>query len=378
MGFINSSCSFTRFRIIDPVPASLVSEIPQRLQQFAFNDIEELPEMRGFGWVCLDDMLDSQWETAPPFKGEFAVFSLRLDTRRIPAGVIKKHVALAIKQEITPERKFVSRERKKELRDQVLLKLRQRFLPVPAEFNVIWNIQTGEVWFASVQTKMLDLFQEYFLNTFELHLEQLTPYNLASALLPEDRQAQLDSIQATHFTSSQPDNDSQPVDAILGEEFLTWLWYQSDTAPDSFHDKEGKQFNVYMEQRIVVQGGQGQQRETATVSGSLSPLREARFGLGTGKKVARALIRLEQESLVFQFTLKAEDFSLGSLKTPKLDAADRDDDPDALFLEKLFLYETCLHLLDGVYKDFLKLRLSADWEREVADMGLWLTKTETA
>lgn len=170
--------------------------------------------------------------------------------------------------------------------------------------------------------------------------------------------------------------DAQSIDAILGEEFLTWLWYQSDTAPGAFVDREGASFNVYMEQRIVVQGGLGQSRETATVSGSLSPLREARFGLGTGKKVTRALIRLEKDDMVFQFTLKAEDFGIGSLKTPKLDAGDKDDDPDALFLEKVYLMEVCLAILDSLYAAFLKLRLSREWDTEVRNMGKWLSRTE--
>lgn len=169
---------------------------------------------------------------------------------------------------------------------------------------------------------------------------------------------------------------SQSLDAILGEEFLTWLWFQSDTSPDSFATSAGQPFNVFMEQRIVVQGGQGQERETASVSGSLSPLREARFGLGTGKKVSRALIRLEKDGTAFQFTLKAEDFGLGSLKTPKIDAADKDDEPDALFLEKLFLIKTCVSLLDSLYLRFLKLRLSADWSQVVAAIGAWLSKPE--
>lgn len=376
MGLTSSSCSFTRFRVIDPVPSALVNEISQKLLQFAFQDIEELPEMQAHGWVSLEDMLDSQWESAPPFKGEFAVFSLRLDTRRIPAGVIKKHLALAIRNEKQAGAKFVSRERKKELREQVLLSLRQRFLPVPAEFNVLWNLQTGAVWFASIQTRMLDLFQDYFLNTFDLHLEQLTPYNLASILLNEEQISRLDSVQATRFIQNAGDENAQSIDAILGEEFLTWLWYQSDTAPGSFSDSDGKPFNVYMEQRIVVQGGQGQNRETATVSGSLSPLREARFGLCTGKKVTRALIRIEQDSLAFQFSLKAEDFCIGSLKTPKLEATDRDDDPDGLFLEKIFLMETCMKLLDGLYLGFLDLRLSPKWQEEVLEMGSWLTRTD--
>lgn len=210
MGFANSSCSFTRFRILDPVPDEIVNTLPEKLVQFSFRDIEDIPEMQAHGWVSYEDMLDSQWETAPPFKGEFAVFSLRLDTRRIPAGVIKKHLAIALRHEkqrlAQNGQKFISRERKKELREQVIMRLRQRFLPVPAEFNTIWNLQTGEVWFASIQSKMIDLFMEYFLATFGLHLEQLTPYNLASMLLDENAIASIDALTPTCFAGA-PSHD---------------------------------------------------------------------------------------------------------------------------------------------------------------------------
>lgn len=171
------------------------------------------------------------------------------------------------------------------------------------------------------------------------------------------------------------DND-KPLDAILGEEFLTWLWYQSDTAPGAFRDRDGHDFHVYMERNIVVQGGEGDTLETASVSGSLSPLREARFGLGTGKKVVRAVIRLEKDDLAYQFSMKAADFSFNSLKTPKLDTSDKDDDPDALFLEKIFLMETATNLFNDLYANFLKLRLSPQWDQEVRDMGRWLARTE--
>lgn len=203
MGFLNSSCSFTRFRLLDSLTDEIVLQIPEKLKKFAFVDIENLPEMRAHGWVCFEDMLDSEWQTAPPQKADYLLFSLRLDTRRIPAGVIKKHLALAIREEkekmAATGQKFISKERKKELKEQVLLRLRQHFLPVPAEFNVLWNLQSGEVWLASIQGKMIDLFMELFLNTFELHLEQLTPYNLASSLLDDAELAALDDLQATQF-----------------------------------------------------------------------------------------------------------------------------------------------------------------------------------
>jgi hypothetical protein len=169
----------------------------------------------------------------------------------------------------------------------------------------------------------------------------------------------------THFESA---------DVVLGREFLTWLWYQSDTAPGAFADKKGVPFSVSMEQRIVVQLGEGDAKETTSVTGAFSLLKEARFGLGTGKKVARALIRLEKEDLAFQFTLRAEDFSLVSVKTPKPDKIDPDDDPDALLLEKFYLFEVCVDLLDSLYAHFLRVRLSPAWQDEVARVGRWLTR----
>ena len=82
-----------------------------------------------------------------------------------------------------------------------LLRLRQRFLPIPAEFNVIWATDRNEVWFASTQGKMIDLFMEAFLNSFELHLEQLTPYSLAETMLDEAAMSRLDRIEATQFAA---------------------------------------------------------------------------------------------------------------------------------------------------------------------------------
>ncbi len=203
MGFMNASASFTRYHITDAVPADLWSQIPDKLKQFAFKEIEDTAEERGWGWVCYDDMLDSFWRTAPPEKGEFITFSLRLDTRRVPAAVLKKHVTLALREEENKikeqGKKYVSRERKKELKEQVQLKLRARTLPIPAEFNAVWSIQSGVVYFASTQSKVLELFEEYFSTTFGVDIEPMTPYALAVRLQGEDVMDKLDSLEPSRF-----------------------------------------------------------------------------------------------------------------------------------------------------------------------------------
>lgn len=167
----------------------------------------------------------------------------------------------------------------------------------------------------------------------------------------------------------------QTTDAILGQEFLTWLWYQSETRPDSFVCKEIP-FTVYMAQRVVVQGGEGDALETATVSGASSPLREARLGLVTGKKVTRALVRFERDADAWQISLKAEDFTMNSLKTPPVAKPAEDDDPDAVFFEKIYLIEECLQFFDAIYAQFLKIRLSREWNAEIGQMRDWIMKQD--
>lgn len=203
MSFIKTSTSFTRFRITEAVPQQLWSEIADRLTQHAFRDIDETSEERSLGWTSFEDMLDTQWRNSPPQKGAYLVFSLRLDTRRVPPAVLKKHTAIALKAEEARNReqgkKYVSRERKKELRENVDMKLRMRFLPIPAEFNVVWNTQDNTVFFASTQPKMIEAFQEHFSRTFNLDLDQLTPYGLAVKILGEAGLAKLDHLEPTQF-----------------------------------------------------------------------------------------------------------------------------------------------------------------------------------
>lgn len=166
----------------------------------------------------------------------------------------------------------------------------------------------------------------------------------------------------------------QGSDVILGQDFLTWLWYKSETAGNNtFQTKEGRHFMVHMEQRICVQGGEGESLDTATVSGPMSELREARLGLATGKKVTRALIRFERESEIWQTILKAEDFALSGLKTPTIEKSNgKNEDTDALFLEKMYLIEACMEMLDILYQNFLEVRLSGRWDAEVLNVRKWI------
>ena len=203
MGFLSASTSFVRYRVLEEVPGGLWAQLPDKLREYAFQDIDHTSDERSFGWVSIDNMLDITLSETPPFKGEFAAFALRLDTRRISPAVFKKHYQLAL-EELTASMKekgtpFVGRDRKKELKDQVKLKLLGRTLPVPAVFDVVWNIQNNRVALASTQDKIKQLFEDLFTQTFQLHLEPLTPYYLALQTVGREQASRVNEYDPCMF-----------------------------------------------------------------------------------------------------------------------------------------------------------------------------------
>ncbi len=202
MGFDRSTTSFTRFRIIDPVPSDM--DFESRLKRFAFIDIDDIADERSFGWTNFDDMLDTGWIVSPPQKADYLTFSLRLDTRRISAAVFKKHYRLAIQAEekaiAEQGKKFIPKERKKEIREQVKFSLLAKTLPVPAEFQVVWQLAGNMVYLASTQGKVIDLFTDLFTRTFELSLEEMLPYSLAVRVMGDGCENELDSLEPTSFS----------------------------------------------------------------------------------------------------------------------------------------------------------------------------------
>jgi DNA recombination-dependent growth factor C len=195
--------ALTRYRIVEDVPSTLYQAVPARLKEWAFRDIDATTDERSFGWTNIDDMLDVGFTQSPPEKAHYLAFSLRLETRRVQPAVFKKHYQIALKAETAKAKEqgknFLSRDRKRELKEQVELKLRARALPVPAVFNALWNTQNNQVWLDTTNSKARALFEDQFAMTFELHLEPLSPFFLALEMLGEDAAASLENLEPTLF-----------------------------------------------------------------------------------------------------------------------------------------------------------------------------------
>ncbi len=203
MPIMSASAGFTRYRLVDETTDQLFREVPERLKKNAFSDIDHTADELAMGWVSFENMLDPAWRDAPPEKGEFMAFGFRVDVRRVAAAVARKYYQIALESELARARdegrKGISRDRKLELKEQTMLKLRARTLAVPAVFDVIWNTSSGVVYLTSTSQKVRDMFEDHFTLSFDLHLEPLTPYVLALGRMGEGGSASLDDVEPAVF-----------------------------------------------------------------------------------------------------------------------------------------------------------------------------------
>lgn len=367
MGFMSKACSFTRFRLVDPVPETLFPEIGKLIQEKRFFELQA-GEKSAAGWVSFEDYLSCGTDEGfDPMKGDFCAFSLRIDTLRIPAGVLKKEYDVAIAREkATTGSAKITKKRRTELKELVKLSLYRRYLPVPGVYNVIWDTDKGEVWLASTQNAVVSAFMDLFNATFGIHLEQLTPTALAFSILGQEREEEVMGIRPTCLTSEEEDTDATP-NTILGQDFLTWLWWRASTA------RPGSAFPVFIHTKIVVTGGDGTEKETVMVaSKALSPLKEAKIGLSRGKKVSRVAASLIADDFAYEATIDAQTFALSGVRPPEIENGEKAD-PDGLLLEKIFLIQKVVSQFDAHYRDFLTVRMDGEeWGKTAEGMSKWI------
>lgn len=205
MSILGASTALSRYRVVEPVTDTLLQSVPQRLKDFAFRSIDDTADERSFGWTNIENMLDTRFEESSPEKGAAFFFTLRLETRRVQPAVVRKHLMMALAAEQAAAqaegKRSISRARRMEIKEQVMLKLRARSLPVPALFDCVWNPGDNRVYLESSNAKARALFEDCFTMTFDLNLEPLAPAWLALEMLGPESETALGRIEPARFAS---------------------------------------------------------------------------------------------------------------------------------------------------------------------------------
>ncbi|MFC1512978.1 recombination-associated protein RdgC [Thermodesulfobacteriota bacterium] len=200
MGLLSGSATFVRYAVEGELPANFWDFAAERLASFSFRDIDDSYEERSVGWVSALNMFDNTFEYASYAAGDYVVLTLRVDERKISNAALKKFTAKE-EERIKKERQVpkLARNHRLEIKENMKLMLTKRAVPIPAVYDLCWNLSEGTLLFFSTNKKAQEVLEEYFKETFGLQLMLQIPYLTAGHLLDEAGAEQLANITPSIF-----------------------------------------------------------------------------------------------------------------------------------------------------------------------------------
>ena len=160
---------------------------------------------------------------------------------------------------------------------------------------------------------------------------------------------------------------------FIGKEVLTWWWFTIDTNPLFFKTVDETITSLYLGNRIVLENSVNEAVEIITIRGDDAGLEEGILSLRKGAVVIEMNLSYKTENQEWKFTLKGENLSFTGLKVPKTGPVETKADVEGMVLEKTYLYEKAIELVNRLYNIFLRLRSSVEWnQKTVPDMKIWI------
>ena len=386
MGILANTVSICQFQVFGNLPSDDLFEwASTRLAAQAFRPIDRGSEELSVGWVHIDDPKDSSFDRPQAFwRDRYLTFSMRRDQRRVPSALLKAHMEKAEEDFLAahPGLQRVPRQKREELRDAVRGSLLAQTLPVPAIFDVVWDTRGGRLTFASLNAKVVELFDNLFRQTFDdFRLVAVHPFARAEAILD---QALLPALQQANQASSDAVLEMIEGNRWLGQDFLLWLMYQTMEGSSSYSVNQpgpaqpGEGFSAYLNDRLLLVGGGDSGVQKVTVIGPQDAFSEVRTALQAGKQITEAILHMEKLEHQWKLTLKGETFNLATFKSPavKIERDNRSDEAsekEAAFYERMYVLEEGLQLFDSLYRRFLDDRLGSDWMQTLARINAWLS-----
>ncbi|MCL2670031.1 MAG: recombination-associated protein RdgC [Syntrophaceae bacterium] len=373
MGLRKGTVTFSRYRLAGTLADGFPEFFNQRIRQNAFQISWRTADEQVSGWVGLEDPLDKDFAYASYAQGRYLLFSLRIDRKTLPPALFRLRCLEAERKRLAEsDQKKLYREQREALREAVRLELLAKTLPVPSIFEICWSVPGQTLLFSSLSEKRFEDLQVLFRDSFQLALIPYLPWESPTETTSKVLQG---GKTPTVLEAQQMPPGVDP--AIVGREFLTWLWFKSEDQGGTLSVSGENPIGVTFLRRLVLESGEGEYAEQIVCSGLHADLKEGKEALRQGKKITAARLRLSQDKTEWEFTFKADRFYFQSLKLPTFPEQERDEtDREGQLLERIYLIERPAQLMDILFQSFLEVRLSKGWEGEQQRLLKWISLNE--
>jgi len=180
MGLLSPSVSVTRYKVKGRIQNPVIENIISGLKKNVIQDIDGEDANMVVGWTDFDDPFQPKFESSSLIVGPYLIFSMRMDKKSIPAKVVQKNYAIESARRLSQNSKaFLSRNEKKEIKEQIIRKLTLRIPATPNVYDAVWSHEQESVWLFTHLKTASEAFETLFLKTFNLSLIRLFPFTMA-------------------------------------------------------------------------------------------------------------------------------------------------------------------------------------------------------
>ena len=162
---------------------------------------------------------------------------------------------------------------------------------------------------------------------------------------------------------------------FLGNDFLTWIWFLIETEQNFSNLLNSKEtITLEVGNAIVLENKLGDKStEKISIKGDLAGLEEGTTALKKGAFVTHLNLICKINEDEYKFTIKGESFNITSLKTPKTDLSDKNDEMEGLVLQKAFFSFKIFKIIDTLFLKYIEQRTSDDWNNKgLQDIRNWI------
>lgn len=198
MSVLKPTMSITRFAVSEPdeVSDNIMDEMLQNIKGNRIVDLE-IGEEIAWGWTKLSDPFCPYFDDMSFMVSNYVTLGFRIDKKSVPAAVINKEVYLAEKK-FKQENQLpkIARAQKIMIKEAIVKNLLNSAPAVPATYDVVWCIDTHELYLFTTNKLAKDLLEEVMQDTFGLTVTMTFPFTMG---LNDVDEATLSRIQPTSF-----------------------------------------------------------------------------------------------------------------------------------------------------------------------------------
>ena len=321
MPFERGGVTVSTFRLNGPWPEDAL----EKFNAYRAGTLDSVKDDVQVGWTTGRCLLDSNLDENSVIAGGCWYLNLRKAERKIPSSLLN---AIVKREELVymraNELDFVPSKVKREIKAQAVEQYLMKMPPSIAFTPMVYDPAAKLLYLGTGSAKQIEDFIGFFYQTMNLEPLQITPGTILN-----DEFGKLETdLPILSLT------DEECTDMLPGRDFLTYLWYLSETGEAVISHPQYGEFDILIEGPLVFGAGDLAKgsAETIVKKGDLpQQSAEAKAALAVGKKLKKAKVTLTRGDDIWSGTFDADKFIFSSLALPEGEELE----PDSRFAERM-------------------------------------------